>query len=103
MFPLGGFCAAKTTFTLCKNTLHVIPQQLLRMCVAIAAYVHRNCCGIVITPFSPHEKPLLTSSLGGNHAPVSILQSFNINVVALTGRGIDYAQCVSQGAALGYM
>jgi hypothetical protein len=34
---------------------------LLRTCIAIAAYVHRNCCAIVITPFLPRGNPLFTA------------------------------------------
>jgi hypothetical protein len=59
---------------------------LLRTCVAIAAYVRCNCCAIVISPFSHRRKPLFTSSLGENHAAISIFQSFNSYFFALLGR-----------------
>ena len=70
---------------------------------AIAAYVRCNCCAIVISPFSPRRNPLFTSSLGGNCIAVSILLSFNLNVIALTGRRNGGVRPIPQGAALGYM
>ena len=41
---IGGNRRTKTPDLRPKNTLFVIPQQLVRMCIAIAAYVRCNCC-----------------------------------------------------------
>jgi hypothetical protein len=80
--PLGGSCDAKTTCLSSHSNWCVRALQLLRTCVAIAAYVHRNCCGIAKSPFSPRHFHISMFPYFHFRLRVSILQSFNISIFA---------------------